>query len=633
MGNTFSCSWTTINDFVKYAATQIPNSHHRKVLNFNVKQQLIHNTIGSLKTLFRNNLSRILSLKLQIIFNSDATEVKHASQIIASAMLGASGEKEEEDDLEDEEKGFDGLIQKLGRIKQLSEEFVASIKGLQSIQRIRELYLPSYLKPLVDSWGKDLKSAGLECAPLIWRLMAEVNAKDFVQHLYPQPKNSGRFAFTLILCRYFGITTTMLAGIFTDYINNRSDVELPELPASCRSQTGKIVTGDNTWTSKPDVLWQVILPKVGGKRNFLHFMQYDGYCIKIEVAKLNSSTASSHPTGFNSRSWRTYRDHNEEVCYNFTIQVSLGDIVGDFLVDKTTLGPSSIAGFKGMVNIQSAINTAEIKTGEFEAEKLFNHRLIVSMDPGLANVVGCTFSYGEIRDGSYQGNFMKKVFSARHCSRFTGLNDFIHETNSGLDNLQQSIRDLSQSHGRTMDLRSYEDFIYTFNTAGRNLREQSAAPETRKKLFKLSKKKQRFWSNFVNFIFAIKDRLAPHSTKAPVILFGGGTFGNVKGHRAGNYAWLKQYLSRFFTVFIINEYRTSQCCPKCFSQLKMFSPRKGVRVKYCESCPGRGQVPGKREGVFVVNRDVGAAMNFVAITIHLLHGTRPPEFCARRDND
>jgi len=281
-----------------------------------------------------------------------------------------------------------------------------------------------------------------------------------------------------------------------------------------------------------------------------------------------------------------------------------------------------------MMNLQSAINTTEVKSGVFEAEKLFNHRLIISMDPGLANVVGCTFSYGEIREGSYRGNFIKKVLSARNCSRFTGLNAFETEVNADLEHLQQEIRHLSESHGRTMEIEEYKQFVNLFTSSGQAIREQSASPGTRKKKFQLSKKRQRFWANFINLIFAIKDRLAAYSTKAPVILFGDGSFANVKGHRA-----VKQYLSRFFTVLIINEYRTSQCCPKCFSQLKMFSPRKGVRVKYFESCPGRGQVPGQLEGVFVVNRDVGAAMNFVAIAIHLLlHGTRPPEFSRRREN-
>ena len=136
-------------------------------------------------------------------------------------------------------------------------------------------------------------------------------------------------------------------------------------------------------------------------------------------------------------------------------------------------------------------------------------------------------------------------------------------------------------------------------------------------------KKQRYWAGVVNLIFALNNEMAQGSDKAPLILFGDGAFANVRGCKAGNYSWLKEFLSRFFTVLIVNEFNTSQKCPKCFGQLKMNEPKKGVRVKACEKCPGGG--PG---GKFVVNRDVSAGMNMITIVLcMIISGHRPAAFC------
>ena len=123
----------------------------------------------------------------------------------------------------------------------------------------------------------------------------------------------------------------------------------------------------------------------------------------------------------------------------------------------------------------------------------------------------------------------------------------------------------------------------------------------------------------------MNDEMAQGFEKSPLILFGDGAFGNVRGCTAGNYSWLKQYLGRFFTVVVVGEYNTSQKCPKCFEQLEMHQPKKGVRVKHCMHCPGGG--PGGR---FVVNRDVGAGMNLITIVLcMIISGERPAAFSPR----
>ena len=100
---------------------------------------------------------------------------------------------------------------------------------------------------------------------------------------------------------------------------------------------------------------------------------------------------------------------------------------------------------------------------------------------------------------------------------------------------------------------------------------------------------------------------------------------------SGNYTWLKRYLSRFFTVVVVDEYLTSQLCPKCFKQLDLHGT-KGVRVKECNYDCKRNQTEAEKKsgdepGKFVVNRDFSAAHNFVTIVLcYMIHGKRPDQF-------
>ena len=285
-------------------------------------------------------------------------------------------------------------------------------------------------------------------------------------------------------------------------------------------------------------------------------------------------------------------------------------------------GPSSITGFKGLVNFAAGIATGDIITGLEAAKDVFNHRLIVSVDPGLVYTAGLTFSVGEIRDEFYSGDFAKKLISAKSISQATGLKDYIAARNVESAENSDLIDELAKQHGRTMDLSDYQAHSDHFEATTDHLLRSHNSRQSRRNHARLQSQKQRYWSNIVNLIFAMNDEMNTHSEKAPVILFGNGSFGNVKGCLPGNAAWLRQYLARFFTVIVVDEYNSSQKCPMCFGQLEMHEPAKGVRVKRCTKCTGGG--PG---GKFVVNRDVAAGMNFVSIVlISILSGKRPPEF-------
>ena len=298
--------------------------------------------------------------------------------------------------------------------------------------------------------------------------------------------------------------------------------------------------------------------------------------------------------------------------------------VGNIVPGKKNLGPSSNLGSKCLINLASAMKAGEIELGVREAKTLFDKRLLVSIDPGLVNLAAITFTIGSYDDTrkKYDGNFAKKMISAKSVSTATGLDKYISDRNIESAILQPSIDDLTFNHGRVMDLNEYQAHVKSFEENSTLPLAAHNSRQSRRYHARLQSKKQRFWSSAVNLIFAVNDQMNIGSDKTPIIFFGDGNFANVKGCQSGNYTWLKQYLSRFFTVLIVGEHNTSQRCPKCFGQLDMHEPKKGVRVKRCMHCPGGG--PG---GTFVVNRDVSAGMNLVTIVLCMvITGSRPAAF-------
>jgi hypothetical protein len=113
-------------------------------------------------------------------------------------------------------------------------------------------------------------------------------------------------------------------------------------------------------------------------------------------------------------------------------------------------------GFKGLVNFASGIKTGEIVTGEEAAKDLIDNRLIVSIDPGLVNLAAITFAFGCYNSSttSFDGQFAKKLISAKSVSRDTSLTNYINRANES-NEFANLIDELSKQHGRTMNVADY----------------------------------------------------------------------------------------------------------------------------------------------------------------------------------
>ena len=112
--------------------------------------------------------------------------------------------------------------------------------------------------------------------------------------------------------------------------------------------------------------------------------------------------------------------------------------------------------------------------------------------------------------------------------------------------------------------------------------------------------------------------------RTPVVLVGGGHFSStVRGHRAAGPKEIISFLATKFPVFYIDEYNTSQCCPKCFRIMQVV-PGTQYRHWTCSNPACRS--PGHSEP-FLVHKDKSAAINmFLCMLATLMSGKRPKQF-------
>ena len=186
--------------------------------------------------------------------------------------------------------------------------------------------------------------------------------------------------------------------------------------------------------------WAVVIPGIADfvnkrKGNYKFGMQalMSAGHIQCLFYKEKSQTATTHTSRFNARSWRSRVKTKE--------QVDLDQLVGErkLFADDARLGPTSILGFKGIVNIEcllrekvkleNAVNeVTRLKTGEGAAKNFFDHRAVIAIDLGVKNMMGATVSFGTFDADSklYKGKFLKHLFSTHSyysAARFHEIGD------------------------------------------------------------------------------------------------------------------------------------------------------------------------------------------------------------------
>ena len=208
----------------------------------NVYSQVVKDLVGDLKSI--NQFMRVLIIHVQRKLDVEFERVVGGgiAKLVAAFLMGrkgviSQGEGDAEIEVvEDEEEVADEELESVQsfirlfnqrrtrkgvthRDKLVLARIIALLDGRLTLEPLRFRYLPVYLTPLIGGWrGKISANGYANSVGLVWKLFAEVNKVEFVQHLFPSPSTRGR---------YTAITSTCLAAIFTLYLKGKKQSNIP----------------------------------------------------------------------------------------------------------------------------------------------------------------------------------------------------------------------------------------------------------------------------------------------------------------------------------------------------------------------------------------------------------------------
>ena len=204
---------------------EFTNNNHKSFNESTIKQLIVRELTGNLKSLAINNLKRVLTIRIarQLKSRYSSLNVRWGvfrgfAQQICTYILGRRGklasekhedEHEEEDEIEIEEEQDEDdvdimtLTEFRTRLDKKAKKMKVKTGGETTLKNIIKRltdeqlnsYLPNYLVPLTrgNGWGAMLSGDGYKNIGLAWALFHEVNGEaiedqtHFVQHLFPTP--------------------------------------------------------------------------------------------------------------------------------------------------------------------------------------------------------------------------------------------------------------------------------------------------------------------------------------------------------------------------------------------------------------------------------------------------------------
>ena len=567
-------------------------------------------------------------------------------------------------------KNLEYKIKSIKNLKKDEREFLKKFAGMD-IRALRARYLPEYLTTLVDNRKKRIKGSNIL---LVWKLFSEVNTASYCQNLIPQPSNNGGF-IDLAGCQLAHLFTWLLqrkektdnGKLFSEWVSEK----IPELIDkngfkeyctrekvesffSKKKPIDQLKIRPDSWTPHSHLMWCLLFPKVykfitdrkpeyflntpedespcssfsvktsEPSVNFAEYGRTNGREIIIDVLKLNSWTARAKDQDYNSRNFRSRVDKGQKACLNFlagTRNLDFENLIES--LQRTT-------GYKGLIGLDNAILNEEIKTGLIACEDFFEGRVIICIDPGVINMIAGVIVLVDTKNPE-NSKFLKFKRRLHGYYSSAGINKNSREYKDSVTaDVQDATSLLSKFSGRTSSFSEFMNHYNVFPAPSETLVNHSLTKANLKRIQKASRSKQRYWSNFVKDLYGMASALvkkargedAAELVKMPVIVFGNGNWGTVKRKKTVGPVWIRKYLSRFFTVLLLDEYNTSQKCSRCWSQLKEVESSNN-RLNKCGQC----RQSNDDTQPFKVNRDISAPINMLTIAWHLVRfGKRPDEF-------
>ena len=326
---------------------------------------------------------------------------------------------------------------------------------------------------------------------------------------------------------------------------------------------------------------------------------------------------------------------------------------------KDLNGLGSIKGGKGTVWLEKLLDENLIEQGPEVMKKLVSNHPFVCIDLGVINEISMVTTLASFNDASKSIECINVPYKRKTASRYdgTGVNRYLFEKAKNAKQLEDKVLNLAVNHGRTLDPAKYEAFRAAFEKDGQFLLHENFKTESLNESKKLENRIRSHWASIPNTILEFVDETCRANGRpnlhAPILLVGIPTFSaTMKGKRSVAPKKIIEYLKRFFTVVLINEDMSSQLCPCCLHKMKKLI-RKSTRVWFCDNpqCWRVQDVRLKRKkkeeenrdndrdqasstdpleeelDIFIVNKDISAAVNFFQIFMVLMTtGTRPEQF-------
>jgi hypothetical protein len=328
-----------------------------------------------------------------------------------------------------------------------------------------------------------------------------------------------------------------------------------------------------------ELLFQERVWHGGEKLVFTRFFQTDGHQLHPLYLKRYESKRKRTDSGFPMTNYyylfhgRTDRLSWDQLTAPRSV-VSPGDKSKNGKGGKMEIMHSS--SFKGLFNMQFASDNF-FKGGKEEVKSFLSRHIVFAIDPGLKEdtCVGIKTSF--LESGEMEMECLPFSFTTK--SKYA---TFKMKQQFSPDALQDMVN-IAQTTKKTNDLAEIQKYWATLDSAV-HLKAENADPTHLQQRLDNDMARQRCNSKMINTSLAVLDRLSdPNDARTPLFLVGG----NYKG--GGGYglpcsapAQMIKELAKVFPVGIVNEYHTSQSCPKCMGPSELTNA-KGTRIWKCKT--------------------------------------------------
>ena len=653
-----------------YATEKLKEYFGSYALSFEQCADMLDIIFGNTKSMITNNFATWIEGIVYGILENDhkgwyKTVYKTFSRIIRGLLLGKKGKSWEsiiDDELDNRfvlylskfsdwnDNAFKRLLNRLKKHQPTKENqdaraFIKTLQGM-SMKQLRDKFLPKYLHDVI----KDNKS-GYAFALSNWiknnslrpifQLIQEYNTPIFCQAFFPTPKTTSRMmpVSSTLMCHWIHRFVQGLSEVQKEALETRTKDVLETMPPAI--QRGAKQKGNHkkfswkdckamNWSSS--VVWHVALPGLVEKRRSgsLEFLSH----VQIGNGEINGLYADKNKQVGKKGVHYGYGDHRLRKTDG--VQLSLAAIAGENCkrlepheipeigaVKKMTHpflkanGLSAIKGHKGISNLETCLG--DFKQGEEELRDVLENHIVFPIDFGVNKEVTGTAIHAEYKDGRVEAHHVPFEIPTVTRYKGSGVDEHIQRKQKLFDELLKAERiSLAEHSSRTMELEKFREFITTYEKNAPALKAVNRSEEEMKKLRELHNRETAYWFRILSKLLAIRDQLIKkHGLKscAPIIVCGNPTFNaTMKGKRPAAPKKILDFLSRFFTVLVVDEYLSSQIDYLTGMKMEQKEGVPGFRIWKCAD--GR-----------IVNKDVAASLCFFQIFCCMMaFGDRPKEW-------